>query len=126
MTFLRKMFEQIRSWFKLAEVGQSRSSITNPLQWALVIIGGLMLLAHLFGLPSWIVAALLFVLLGVSVIFIYTYLHFMHKSPDVLRSEHYHLSKMVIERGLVGDSLHGLIEESQQGAEPLKLEGGKK
>ncbi len=126
MTFLKKMVDYIRSWFKLAEVGQSRSSITNPLQWAMVILIGAILLCVRLGVARWIVTLLAIGMAVMLVLFVFTYLFFMFKNPDVLRSEHFHLSKMAIERGLIGDNLHGLIEEDAQGKQSLQLEGGKK
>src|SRR2546430_16148156 len=108
------MFEQIKSFFHLAEIGQSRSSITNPLQWTMVILVGGILLMSLIGLPLWIITSLLCCLFVVLGLFVYAYLYFMHKAPDVLRSEHYHLSKMAIEHGLVGDDIHGLFEEGEE------------
>src|SRR5580692_9270641 len=104
------MLEYLKSWTHLAEIGQSRSSITNPLQWAMVILIGGMVLLILVHTPVWVVATLFACLLLVIVIFAYAFLYFMHTQPDVLRSEHFHLSKMAIERGLVGDSITGLIE----------------
>lgn len=124
--FLATMFEHFKTWFNLAQVGQSRSSITNPLQWTLVIIGGAILLGTMFGMRPWIIDTLVVCWLVVLAIFAYAYLFFMHTNPDVLRSENFHLSKMAIERGLVGDSLHGLVEETEQKRERLRLVEGNK
>lgn len=126
MGFFRKMLEHVRSWFNLAQIGQSRSSITNPLQWTLVILGGAILLTGLMKMPPWITDAMVVCFLFVLVLFVYAYLYFMHKNPDVLRSENFHLSKMAIERGLVGDSLHGLVEETEEMRGPLRLAGNNK
>jgi type IV secretory pathway TrbD component len=115
------MIEQFKAWLNLAQVGQSRSSITNPLQWTLVILGGAILAGSKLGIRSWIIDALGVGLFVVLALLLYAYGFFMHKNPDVLRSEHFHLSKMAIERGLLGDSLHGLVEEAGKEREPLRL-----
>lgn len=119
------MFAEIKSWFQLAEIGQSRSSITNPLQWMVVILLGGILLGAIIKFPSWLIECLVGCLLLVLAVFLYSYLFFMHTKPDVLRSEQFHLSKMRIERGLVGDSLTGLVEQEGPASGSHSLEGSK-
>jgi hypothetical protein len=119
------MLDQLKSWFQLAEIGQSRSSITNPLQWTMVILIAAILLLFKIGLPSWVIDTFVMCLLAVVLLFAYTYLHFMHKNPDVLRSEQYHLSKMAIEHGLLGDSIQGLIKGQDVSRESRLLTGEK-
>ncbi len=70
--------------------------------------------------PTWLVDVTGCFLVLFGLLLAYAYLYFMHKQPDVLRSEHFHLSKMAIERGLVGDSSHGLVD-----AESLQTSGTK-
>lgn len=60
--------------------------------------------------PTWVqvffvccTGAVLFAMLG-------AFVHFARKDPDALRSESFGLSKLRIERGLVGDSRAGLRE----------------
>lgn len=119
----RKMLDQLKSWFQLAEIGQSRSSITNPLQWTMVILIVAVLSASLAGLPPWMTMCLMISLLVVVVLFLYTYFHFMHKNPDVLRSEQFHLSKLAIEHGMLGDSIQGLVEGDKIQSAPQLLDG---
>lgn len=107
------MLEQIKSWFDLAQIGQSRSSITNPLQWVMVILIIGMLFCFVARLPGWVIILLGVCFALVFVLFLYTYMHFMHTKPDVLRSEQFHLQKMAIEHGLTGDSIYGLIERTK-------------
>jgi hypothetical protein len=119
------MLDEIKAWFQLAQIGQSRSSITNPLQWMVVILLGGIVLGALIKLPSWLIEGLVGCLLLVLAVFVYSYLFFMHTKPDVLRSEQFHLSKMRIERGLVGDSQTGLIEQEELTGPSHSLEGNK-
>jgi hypothetical protein len=121
------MLEQIKSWFDLAQIGQSRSSITNPLQWTMVILLVAILSCALAKLPMWVIIFLLVCFGLVFGLFLYAYLHFMHTKPDVLRSEQFHLQKMAIEHGYVGDSIHGLTEAAKalSNGETKLLDGGK-
>lgn len=118
------MFTELKSWLDLAEIGQSRSSITNPLQWTMVILIVAVLSTSLAGLPLWVTICFMVSLLVVVVLFLYTYFHFMHKNPDVLRSEQFHLSKLAIEHGMLGDSIQGLMEGDKVQTKP-QLVGGK-
>lgn len=117
------MLDNFKALFNLAEVGQSRSSITNPLQWTMVILLIGMVLAAAFKMPWWVLVSFLIAFLVVLALFIYAYVFCMHTNPDVLRSENYHLSKMAIEHGLLGDSLHGLGEATGPQQPPKLLEG---
>ena len=50
-------------------------------------------------------------LLGLDVlIYFIAYCYFMVKSPDALRSEKFTLSKLAIERSVIGDNLTGFID----------------
>ena len=101
-TFLKSLFQQ-------AEIGRSRSSVLNPLQWTLAILGGVLLLMLIFHPPEFYTKCVLFLFMACVVLILVAYLIFIRIDPDALRSEHYSLSKMAIERGLVGDSLSGLF-----------------
>jgi hypothetical protein len=121
------MLEQLKSWFDLAQIGQSRSSITNPLQWVMVILLVAILSCAFARLPIWVIIFLLVCFGLVFSLFLYAYLHFMHTKPDVLRSEQFHLQKMAIEHGYIGDSIHGLTEATKvlNNGEMKLLDGAK-
>ncbi len=89
------------------QIGQSRSSVLNPLQWTLaILLLGLGILA-LSRAPAWIItggAVGFFVSLA---FLLFSYGFFMRKNPDALRSEWYSLNKIALEKGLVGDNLQG-------------------
>jgi len=94
-----------------SRVHGSRSTALSSLGWLLtILIPGIPLCLH-YGAPRWII-----IVLGVSVCFdvilyLFAYLYFMFKNPDALRSERFYLSKMALEKGLIGDSLSGLGKE---------------
>jgi len=104
------MADYFSSLLRQANIGQSRSAITNPLQWAMVILicgTALMWMAHV---PMWVICLPAIGFALVLLLFLGAYIFFMTTNSDALRSESYSLSKMAIERGMVGDSLHGLFE----------------
>ena len=104
-----RMFD-FKSLLQQAEIGQSRSSVINPLQWAVVIILVGMLLVVLAHAPTWVLiffAALLGLLV---VLLVVAYCYFGLKNPDALRSEKFVLVKAAIEKEYAGDSLSGLHE----------------
>ena len=47
------------------------------------------------------------------VIFLGSYIYFAMKQPDALRSEKFTLSKMAMEKNLIGDNRAGLVEVSE-------------
>jgi ABC-type siderophore export system fused ATPase/permease subunit len=86
----------------------ARSTALHSLQWAMAIIFSSLATLIYLKAPHWLIVALA-IMLGVLVIlFVFAYLFLLFKNPDALRSEQYTLSKMALEKGLVGDSLSGL------------------
>lgn len=107
---MRRMLEYFRSLLQQAKIGYSRTSALNPVQWVFVISTSGLLGSLAFHAPSWILilfgsfSAITLVLFGFS------FVYFIFKNPDALRSEKYSLSKLAIEKGLVGDDIRGLID----------------
>jgi hypothetical protein len=91
-----------------ANIGQSRSSVLNPLQWMLVILVFGVVACLLCHAPLWLVILFAGMLALVFVLSLLAYVYFARVNPDSLRSEQFSLSKLAIEKGLVGDSLAGL------------------
>jgi hypothetical protein len=101
------------SLLQRADIGQSRSSVLNPLQWALVILLGGVLGSVASGAPRWLTIGLAICVFALVALFIAAYVYFMLTDPTPLRSESYSLSKMALERGLMGDNLSGLLTEQK-------------
>lgn len=91
-----------------ANIGQSRSSVLNPLQWMLVILIFGIAVCLPFHSPNWLIILFAAMLVSVLVLFLAAYVYFAWTNSDALRSEQFSISKLAIERGLVGDSLSGL------------------
>ena len=98
-------------WKLLADktdIGHSRTSVLNPLQWTLVILFlGLCILVAA-NADYWIILAVLICTLLCFALLAAAYIFFMFKNPDALRSEDFSLHKLAMEKGLYGDSIHGL------------------
>jgi glucan phosphoethanolaminetransferase (alkaline phosphatase superfamily) len=99
----------VRSLLQQASVQGSRSTVLNPLGWALAIV-----LAALVGCLRWNTPVWLTIVLASSscvtlIIYLFTYLYFVFTNSDALRSEKFTLSKMAIERSITGDSLKGFV-----------------
>ncbi len=86
--------------YKQAGIGESRTSILNPLQWMLVIlVGGLSLTIALHS-PAWL-PILFAVLVTATVILIASaFIYFMVRESATLRSEDYSLAKHAMDKGL--------------------------
>jgi hypothetical protein len=102
------MFKDLRTLLQQARIGQSRSSVINPLQWVLLILVFATLSVVVAHGPDWLVKLFAgFVALTlVGIIFVYIY--FMFTDSDALRSEKYSLVKTAIQKHPVGDSLSGV------------------
>lgn len=90
-----------------AESG-SRSSALGPLNWALGLNAALVGAVLKFGAPLWLLvgAAVAF---GVFVVlYVVVYVRCLFKAPDLLRSESFTLKKQLLDKVVLGDSVHGV------------------
>ena len=104
---IRRMLESL---LRQAQIGQSRSSVINPLQWTIVILLFAILATAVGRYPLWLPVTLVVLLVLIVGLFISAFVYFMAKNPDALRSERYSLVKTAIEKNLLGDNLTGLRE----------------
>lgn len=100
----------MRAFLSQASSTGSRSTALQPLVWLIAILISGLLYAATRAVPEWVLIALA-IFLGIA-IFLYmtTYGYFALKNVDALRSEKYTLSKMAIEKNLIGDNRVGLQE----------------
>lgn len=87
-----------------------RSTALQPMGWLTAIVTVGFVIALSLQAPQW--ALILFgSLLGLSVcVYVVSYIYHAIKNPDALRSEKFTLSKMAIEKNLIGDDRSGLTE----------------
>jgi uncharacterized membrane protein YraQ (UPF0718 family) len=101
------MWPSLQSLLRASQIGQSRSSIINPLQWTLVVLLFGILTALWHG-PAWLLIFFVVVFSLVMALLLFAYVYFMLKNPDFLRSERFSLAKTAIEKQGLGDNLSGL------------------
>ena len=91
----------------------TRSTALQPLAWLVGILTSGLVIAATSGAPTWVLICIA-IFFGLSVlVYLVIYVYFAIKNPDALRSERYTLSKMAIEKDLIGDDKSGLKEADE-------------
>lgn len=112
-------------WFKdlltmaMAEGHGSRSTVMQSLLWMI----GLLVVADC-GLatanaPTWMLILFSCLMVLAIVVAIVVFCILVVRSPDLLRSEKYHIRRMEIEQSSIGDSVQGVIDRPSR--QPLGL-----
>jgi hypothetical protein len=114
--------ELIRSLLQQATAQGSRSTALNPLGWALAIILSALLGSVFDHPPGWLAPSLAAGAGLVVVAYIVAYFFLLMNDRDALRSERFQLSKIALERSVIGDNIAGFLEPEQQ---PPLLPGAK-
>ena len=91
-----------------------KSTALQPILILAGIIGVTMYGVVRAGAPAWMSAALLTLLICLAALFGWGYLYFMKTNPDALRSEKFNITKMAIERGVIGDKTLGRVLTSEE------------
>ena len=103
--------ELIRSLLQQARVQGSRSTAINPLAWAFgIALSALLIALRIISTPPWILYLLGILAATVLLAFLAAYFFLLVKDRDALRSETFTLSKMAIERSVMGDNIVGFID----------------
>lgn len=100
----------MHSFFSEASAKGARSTALHALQWVIGMVLVAMTLMHFAGAPFWLLVTLILILGVFLLVFLGAYIYLLIRNPDALRSEQFTLSKIALEKGLVGDSVHGLFE----------------
>jgi hypothetical protein len=87
------MTASLKDIFRQASIGQSRSSVLNPLQWTLVILTGGIAVFWIEHVPNWLIVLLAIMLSADGAIFFVAYLYFMFTKPDEIGSETFRLKR---------------------------------
>lgn len=87
----------------------TKSTVLKPLGWLIGILVSASIASYYFKSPNWV--GFTFVLFtGISILlYLISYIHFMRKDPDFLRSESFTLRKLEIEKGFIGDNISGQL-----------------
>lgn len=100
----------MHSFFSEASAKGARSTALHALQWVIGMVLVAITLLLFAGAPEWLLITLIVVLGVFFTVFLGAYIYLLLQNPDALRSEQFTLSKIALEKGLVGDSVHGLFE----------------
>ena len=115
---IRWMVQVLHDVTAHARTQGSRRNALASLGWLIGLLLPAMIVSVSLDLPTPFVVILVIAFGLVLVLFVAAYIYFMLKNPDALRSEKYVISKMVIDKGLVGDDLIGLIAASDTSRHP--------
>jgi hypothetical protein len=104
----------IQSFLQQANARGSRSTALQPLQWGIAMVLGAFLVASYERASLWILETLGVFAALLILSFVGSYFFLLFKDRDALRSERFHLSKMAMERSIIGDNLAGFLEPEKQ------------
>jgi hypothetical protein len=102
--------EIFQAFMSQASSSATRSTSLQPLAWLSGILTSGLVVAGSSNVPNWALV-ILAIFLGLTVLlYLVSYVYYIFKDPDALRSEKYTLSKMALEKNLIGDDQSGLVE----------------
>ena len=93
---------------RLSRLSARKSTALAPLISFATIVTSALVAALYFDAPSWLTVTVVVFLALLVLTFLGAYILFSLKNPDALRSERHSIQKMMIERGILGDSSSGL------------------
>ena len=102
-----------RQFFEGASAKGARSTALHSLQWGMGIILTGIPVCLFAGSPEWFLIFLASCFGIMFLTFIGSYVFLLKKDRDALRSEQFSLSKMAIEKGLIGDNIAGLMKKDE-------------
>jgi hypothetical protein len=100
----------IKSLFEQAVTSGYRSTVLNPLHWLISILISGLIISFCYGLPSWMTITFFGCAITAIILYFVAYIYFMIKDRDALRSEKFTIQKLAIEKGIIGDSVHGILK----------------
>lgn len=109
--------EVISALLSQATATGARSTVLQPLSWLSVILTIGITILPARDAPDWLLILFSVLLVFCILTYIISYVYFAIKNPDALRSEKFTLSKMAIEKNLIGDNTAGL-SLINEGSEP--------
>jgi len=113
--------QAIQAFLQAATARGSKSTAMQPLAWLIGILVSGLICGAVWDAPNWLLVTLL-VFLGCAVmVYLVGFSLFGFYNPDALRSERFHLSKLAIEKNLIGDNIAGM-KEIDEGAIQGSLE----
>ena len=112
----------LQAFMSLATAGRSKTTVLKPLAWKLALLIMATVMAFHYDLPYWVGTAFAVCALLTVLLHGYSYIYFMHKNPEMLRTESFSLQRIALERGVSGDSLSGISDVTEV-REPRNVTG---
>jgi uncharacterized membrane protein len=103
----------IKALFEQAITTGYRSTVLNPLNWLISILTTGGICSYHFGVPIWVTTTFFGFDIMAIIIYLFAYIYLMFKDKDALRSEKYSIQKLAIEKGIYGDSVHGILTNDE-------------
>jgi hypothetical protein len=106
--------ELVKAFLEQATEQGSRSTVLKPLGWMMAML----IAATISGFgfcPVWVGIIFATFAALTMCLYLFAYIFFMFKDKDALRSETYSIQKLAIEKGFVGDDMHGVLEIRDEG-----------
>ena len=116
----------IQSFLTQATVKGVRSTILRPIAWMMGILLSATLISVGLHAPFWLQLILAVFLCVTMVLYLFAYLFCLFTDKDALRSENYSISKLAIEKGIIGDNITGMMKLSQEETKLIKEESSDK
>lgn len=116
---------RLNSIFSRDTARKARSSALNSLQWYIGMILAALPALVIAKAPEWLLICVIVGFALVGLVFLGGFVFLLMYDRDALRSEDYSLSKLAIEKGLVGDNVAGLMDGQLvvDSPAPLRIEG---
>lgn len=103
-------------WAKIAQQigGGSRTDVLRALVWPNAMLLAALVSAAIKSAPTFLLVILSVLLVVFMLLYAGAYILFGIQDPNLLRSERYNIEKMAIEKGILGDSMMGIVNNPSQ------------
>ena len=117
------MIDQVVAALTRSAASGSRSTALQDLRWFCGMSLAALIGASYFSAPEWALIALASLSGAAFLLALGSFVYLLKTNPDALRSEHFTIEKMRIERGLLGDTSIGFRQAAEE-SDVLRLPAG--
>lgn len=110
LNLLKRLKLNFQQYIQNATSSGHKSTILMPLTWAMILLLSGTVTCHCSGVPLFITYTLFGLFILFVILFAICYVYCFFKNPDLIRSEKYAVTKLLVESGAFGDSNSGLQE----------------
>ena len=110
----------IKSILTQSTIKGVRSTILRPLAWMMGILLSATVIVVVLQSPFWFQIILSIFLVLSILLYLFTYILCLFTDKDALRSENFTISKLAIEKGIIGDNITGILRLSKEEAKLIE------